>query len=42
VFAKENESYFRGFLSLKHGVPKHDAFSRLSRALDPDQFRNAL
>ena len=24
------------------GVPKHDAFNRLFRALDPDQFRNAL
>jgi hypothetical protein len=35
-------SLLRGFLSLKHGMPKHVAFSRLFRALDPDQFRDAL
>src|ERR1700677_483827 len=42
IFAEERQSYLRGFLSLKHGVPKHDAFSRLSRALDADQFRAAF
>ena len=29
-------SFLRGFLSLKHGVPMHGAFSRLFRALDPE------
>jgi hypothetical protein len=38
----EREPFLRGFLSLKHGGSKHDAFSRLFRALDPDQFRDAL
>jgi hypothetical protein len=42
MFAKEKETFLRGFLSLKHGVPKHDAFSRLFRALEPDQFRDAF
>jgi hypothetical protein len=45
VFDKLKEPFLRGFLSrvlsLKNGVPKHDAFSRLFRALDPDQFRDA-
>jgi predicted transposase YbfD/YdcC len=42
LFAELKEPFLRGFLSLKHGVPKHDAFSRLFRALDPDQFRDAF
>jgi predicted transposase YbfD/YdcC len=29
----------RGFLTLEHGPPSHDTFSRLFRLLDPAQFR---
>jgi predicted transposase YbfD/YdcC len=39
LFAKAKESFLRGFLELKHGLPSHDTFSRLFRNLDPDQFR---
>jgi Transposase DDE domain/DDE_Tnp_1-associated len=29
----------RSFLTLEHGPPSHDTFSRVLRRLDPDQFR---
>ena len=38
-FARAKEDFLRGFLTLKNGLPSHDTFSRLFRALDPDQFR---
>jgi hypothetical protein len=41
VFAREKEFFLRGLLCLKHGVPSHDAFSRLFPTLDPDPFRDA-
>jgi predicted transposase YbfD/YdcC len=39
LFAKEKESFLRGFLELSNGPPSHDTFSRLFRNLDPGQFR---
>jgi hypothetical protein len=41
-FARAKEGFLRGFLTLKNGLPSHDTFSRLFRALDPDQFRNCF
>ena len=38
-FAASKIDFLRGFLTLKHGAPSHDTFSRLFRLLDPDQFR---
>ena len=38
-FAEEKEGFLRGFLLLSNGLPSHDTFSRLFRALDPEQFR---
>jgi predicted transposase YbfD/YdcC len=42
LFARAKESFLREFLTLKHGLPSHDTFSRLFRALDPDQFRTCF
>jgi predicted transposase YbfD/YdcC len=39
LFARSKEPFLRGFLTLKHGTPSHDTFSRLFRLLDPEQFR---
>jgi len=39
LFATAKEPFLRGFLTLKHGTPSHDTFSRLFRLLDPEQFR---
>src|SRR4051794_1222182 len=38
-FAENKEAFLRGFLTLEHGPPSHDTFSRVLRLLDPDQFR---
>jgi predicted transposase YbfD/YdcC len=38
-FAEDKEEFLRGFLTLEHGVPSHDTFSRVFRLLDPEQFR---
>lgn len=42
LFAKAKEPLLRSFLKLKNGVPSHDTFSRLFRALDAEQFRAAF
>ncbi len=42
LFAKSEEVFLRGVLTLANGVPGHDTFSRLSRQLDPDAFRAAF
>ncbi|MHB1700807.1 MAG: ISAs1 family transposase [Acidobacteriaceae bacterium] len=42
VFAEAKEPFLRGFLDLENGLPSHDAFSRLFRNLDPDQFRDSF
>src|SRR4051812_10434094 len=38
-FAEDKEAFLRSFLTLEHGPPSHDTFSRVLRRLDPDQFR---
>ena len=38
-FAQEKEDFLRRFLLLNNGLPSHDTFSRLFRALVPEQFR---
>jgi predicted transposase YbfD/YdcC len=38
-FAEEKEAFLREFLSLDNGLPSHDTFSRVFRALEPEQFR---
>lgn len=42
LFAEAKEPFLRGFLTLGNGLPSHDAFRRLFRNLDPDQFRDAF
>ena len=42
LYAQTKESFLRGFLVLKNGLPSHDTFSRLFRHLDPDQFRTTF
>ncbi len=41
-FAEEKEGFLRQFLSLNNGLPSHDTFSRLFRALEPEQFRRCF
>src|SRR5271165_2602771 len=38
-FAEEKEVFLREFLALDNGLPSHDTFSRVFRALEPEQFR---
>lgn len=38
-FAEEKEAFLREFLILGNGLPSHDTFSRVFRALEPEQFR---
>lgn len=41
-FAEEKEAFLREFLTLTNGLPSHDTFSRVFRALDPEQFRRCF
>ena len=41
-FAEEKESFLREFLCLDNGLPSHDTFSRVFRALEPAQFRRCF
>jgi predicted transposase YbfD/YdcC len=41
-FAEEKEAFLREFLSLNNGLPSHDTFSRVFRALEPEQFRRCF
>jgi DDE family transposase len=38
LFGRAKEGFFREFLSLRHGIPSHDTFSRVFRLLDPVKF----
>ena len=41
-FAEEKEGFLREFLVLENGLPSHDTFSRVFRALEPAQFRRCF
>jgi predicted transposase YbfD/YdcC len=41
-FAEEKEDFLREFLVLENGLPSHDTFSRVFRALEPAQFRRCF
>jgi predicted transposase YbfD/YdcC len=41
-FGRAKRKWFRGFLTLRHGIPSHDIFGRVFAALDPDAFRTAF
>ena len=41
-FGRAKRKWFRGFLTLRHGIPSHDTFGRVFGALDPDAFRTAF
>ena len=41
-FSKANGDFLCTFLKLKHGIPSHDAFSRLFGILDPEAFQSSL
>jgi hypothetical protein len=41
-FAGEKEPFLRELLFLKNGLPSHDTFSRVFRALEPEQFRRCF
>ncbi len=38
LFGRAKEPFLRQFLTLEHGIPSHDTFSRVFRLLDPGQF----
>jgi predicted transposase YbfD/YdcC len=38
LFGRSKEQLLRQFLRLEHGIPSHDTFSRVFRALEPDAF----
>ena len=38
-FAKMKLNWFQQYLSLEHGIPPHDTFSRLFSQIDPEQFQ---
>jgi len=41
-FGHAKRKWFRGFLTLRHGVPSHDTFGRVFAALDPEAFKAAF
>ena len=41
-FGYSKETFLRCFVKLEHGIPSHDAFSRLFRFLDPEGLQRAL
>ena len=41
-FGKAKLSWFRRFLTLKHGIPSHDTFGDVFGVLNPDQFAEAF
>jgi hypothetical protein len=38
LFGRAKEAFFREVLTLRHGVPSHDTFSRVFRLIDPVKF----
>ena len=41
-WSKDNESWLKRYLVLKHGAPSHDTFSRVFRALDSKVFESCF
>lgn len=41
-FAEDKEDFLREFLSLENGLPSHDTFSRVFRAIEPEPFRRCF
>jgi predicted transposase YbfD/YdcC len=41
-FGRSKEGLLRQFLTLKHGIPSHDTFSRVFRLIDPVAFERAF
>jgi len=41
-FGRAKQALLGRFLSLRHGVPSHDTFSRVFRLIDPDGFERAF
>ncbi len=39
LFSQMKEDFLRGFLELPHGIPCHDAYSRLFRVMKPNSFQ---
>jgi predicted transposase YbfD/YdcC len=42
LFGRSKEKLLRQFLRLEHGIPSHDTFSRVFRALDPEAFERTF
>jgi predicted transposase YbfD/YdcC len=42
LFGRSKERLLRQFLQLQHGIPSHDTFSRVLRALDPEAFERVF
>lgn len=42
LFGLAKERLLRQFLQLEHGIPSHDTFSRVFRALDPEAFEQTF
>jgi predicted transposase YbfD/YdcC len=42
LFGRSKEKVLRQFLRLEHGVPSHDTFGRVLRALDPNAFEQGF
>lgn len=38
LFGRSKQAFLREFLTLPHGIPSHDTFSRIFRLLDPGRF----
>ena len=42
LFGTTKKPFLRTFMTLKHGIPSHDAFSDLFNALDPGTFQSVM
>ncbi len=42
LFGRSKEPFLRKFMILEHGIPNHDAFSDLFKALDPASFQQVM